>query len=238
MNSVSNTTGGGLPQYLVDNVPAESQYGLNITQPAIYFGEVTPGYQNRRIPASKSSTIPRAMKMSIPATTGTGEFRLTAFGKGCCLPGRKKTSIFCSPLISGRKAGFRYGEMFRNACLKFAPFLLLDHDPYAVLSEGKLYWIQDAYTISDRFPYSASYSGDAGSDLNYIRNSVKVVVDMYDGTVSFYVMDSKDPVLAIYRRAFPGVFKDLSQISPDLKSHLRYPEDLFGIQTHDTRPSI
>ncbi|MGC2160354.1 MAG: UPF0182 family protein, partial [Silvibacterium sp.] len=116
---------------------------------------------------------------------------------------------------------------------KIAPFLSLDRDPYAVLSNGKLYWIQDAYTTSDKFPYSSPYSDDSGTDLNYIRNSVKIVVDMYDGTVSFYVMDPKDPVLAVYQRAFPGVFKDLSQLSPDLKNHLRYPEDLFAIQTHE-----
>jgi uncharacterized membrane protein (UPF0182 family) len=108
-----------------------------------------------------------------------------------------------------------------------------------VLSEGKLYWIQDAYTGSDYFPYSNPQRSGAGSGatpaldgLNYIRNSVKVVVDMYDGDVRFYVMDPKDPVLALYRRAFPGVFKELGQMSGDLKAHLRYPEDIFGVQAN------
>ena len=128
------------------------------------------------------------------------------------------------------------------------------------MSEGKLYWIQDAYTISDHFPYSnpqrhnAVRNGvwgkawvdptqegpkpaPAADGLNYIRNSVKAIVDMYDGTVSFYVMDPDDPVLAVYRRAFPGVFKDLSELSPDLKLHLRYPQDLFAIQADQYRPS-
>jgi hypothetical protein len=127
---------------------------------------------------------------------------------------------------------------------QIAPFLKLDADPYAVLSEGKQYWIQDAYTISDCFPYSSPYRPGRVNELNYIRNSVKVVVDMYDGTVSFYVMDPDDPVLAVYRRAFPGVFKDLNQLSADLKLHLRYPQDLFGIQTaqyesfHMTDPQV
>ena len=98
---------------------------------------------------------------------------------------------------------------------QIAPFLRLDADPYPVVSEGKQYWIQDAYTISDRFPYSNPHREGFGAGLNYIRNSVKVIVDMYDGTVSFYVMDPDDPVLAVYQRAFPGVFKDLRDLSPD-----------------------
>ena len=106
-----------------------------------------------------------------------------------------------------------------------------------MVSEGKLYWIQDAYTdfrITFPTPYSPR-GRPSRIDLNYIRNSVKVVVDMYDGTVRFYVMDPNDPVLAVYRRAFPGVFKDLNQLSADLKAHLRYPEDLFSIQADQYR---
>ncbi len=118
---------------------------------------------------------------------------------------------------------------------QIAPFLRLDQDPYAVVSEGKQYWIQDAYTVSDHFPYSSPHAADFEQGLNYIRNSVKVVVDMYDGTVRFYVMDPNDPVLAVYRRAFPGVFLDLNQLSADLKAHLRYPEDLFSIQADQYR---
>jgi uncharacterized membrane protein (UPF0182 family) len=126
---------------------------------------------------------------------------------------------------------------------KIAPFLQLDQDPYLVLSEGRLYWIQDAYTVSDRFPYAEPYQ-TASMKVNYIRNAVKVVVDVYEGTVRFYTMDSTDPVLAVYRRAFPGMFKKLTELSADLKSHLRYPEDLFNIQAeiyktyHMTDPQV
>jgi len=95
------------------------------------------------------------------------------------------------------------------------------------VSEGKQYWIQDAYTTSDRFLTHSRRSLARPPASNYIRNSVKAVVDMYDGTISFYVMDPNDPVLAAYRRAFPGVFRDLAELSADLKSHLRYPEDLL-----------
>jgi uncharacterized membrane protein (UPF0182 family) len=125
-----------------------------------------------------------------------------------------------------------------------APFLLLDRVPYAVLSEGKQYWIQDAYTVSDHYPYSNVQTSGSAQGINYIRNSVKVIVDMYDGTVSFYIMDPNDPLLAMYRRAFPGVFKDLRKLPADLKAHLRYPEDMFGMQAaeyeafHMTDPQV
>ena len=100
---------------------------------------------------------------------------------------------------------------------QIAPFLLLDKDPYAVVSDGKLYWIQDAYTVSDRYPYSQPQASGTAQGSNYIRNSVKIVVDMYNGGVSFYIMDPKDPVLDVYRHAFPGVFKDLNDLSAGLE---------------------
>ena len=106
-----------------------------------------------------------------------------------------------------------------------APFLQLDHDPYVVISDGRLYWIQDAYTTSDWFPYA-----QPTGDINYIRNSVKVVIDAYNGTVTFYVMDAADPVIATYRRIFPELFKPFDAMPADLQRHIRYPEDLFRIQ--------
>ncbi|MFM0633060.1 UPF0182 family protein, partial [Paraburkholderia xenovorans] len=108
-----------------------------------------------------------------------------------------------------------------------APFLSLDHDPYVVASNGRLFWIQDAYTVSQWFPYSRPGFGDGA---NYIRNAVKVVVDAYNGTVDFYVSDPADPLLRTYERIFPGLFKPLDAMPPELRQHIRYPEDLFLIQ--------
>ena len=109
-----------------------------------------------------------------------------------------------------------------------APFLQLDRDPYVVISAGRLYWMQDAYTTSAWFPYAKPEPD--GGDLNYIRNSVKVVIDAYNGTVTFYVADAADPIVATYRRIFPALFKPLDAMPPDLQKHIRYPEDLFNIQ--------
>jgi hypothetical protein len=120
----------------------------------------------------------------------------------------------------------------RDRIETIAPFLQLDHDPYIVVSDGRLYWIEDAYTTSDWFP-SAEPQPD--QDINYIRNSVKVVVDAYNGTVTFYVADAADPILATYRHIFPGLFQPLTAMPADLRQHIRYPEDLFYMQALEYR---
>ena len=114
-----------------------------------------------------------------------------------------------------------------------APFLQLDRDPYVVVSGGRLFWMQDAYTTSDWFPYAQPQPD--GGDINYIRNSVKVVIDAYNGTVTFYVADAADPIIATYRRIFPSLFKPFDAMPPDLQKHIRYPEDLFNIQAQQYR---
>jgi len=243
MNSVSNTTGGGLPQYLVDNVPAESQYGLNITQPAIYFGEVAPGYKIVST-GIKEFDYPKGNENVYASYQGKGGIPLDSVWKRLLFAWTQKDINLLLTSYLTPQSKIQIWRSVQERVSQVAPFLLLDHDPYAVLSEGKLYWIQDAYTVSDRFPYSSPQTTGSAEGMNYIRNSVKAVVDMYDGTVSLYTMDSKDPVLAMYARAFPGVFKDLTDLPADLKAHLRYPEDLFAIQStqyetfHMTDPQV
>jgi uncharacterized protein len=120
----------------------------------------------------------------------------------------------------------------QNRVHTIAPFLQLDHDPYVVISEGRLYWMQDAYTTSNWFPFAQA---QPDSDMNYIRNSVKVVIDAYNGTVTFYVADAADPIVATYQRIFPALFKPFDTMPPDLLKHIRYPEDLFNIQAQQYR---
>jgi hypothetical protein len=243
MNSVSNTTGGGLPQYLVDNVPAESQYGLNVTQPAIYFGEIAPGYKIVST-GIKEFDYPKGNENVYASYKGKGGIPLDSFWKKLLFAWTQKDINILLTSYLTPQSKIQIWRSVQERVTQIAPFLLLDHDPYAVLSEGKLYWIQDAYTVSDRFPYSNPQTTGSAQGMNYIRNSVKAVVDMYDGTVSLYAMDSKDPVLGLYERAFPGVFKDLNDLPVDLKAHLRYPEDMFGIQStqyetfHMTDPQV
>ena len=243
MNFVSSSTGGGLPQYLLENVPAESQYGLTITQPAIYFGNLAPGYKivNTGI---KEFDYPKGNENVYASYQGTGGIPIDSIWKRLLFAWTQKD---INILLTGYLRPDSRIQIWRGVqerVAQVAPFLLLDKVPYAVLSEGRQYWIQDAYTVSDRYPYSNVQTDGSAQGMNYIRNSVKVVVDMYNGTVSFYIMDPNDPLLAMYKRAFPGVFKNLNELSADLKSHLRYPEDMFGIQAdeyktfHMTDPQV
>jgi hypothetical protein len=243
MNFVSKTAANGFPKYLLENVPAESAYGLNITQPAIYYGQSMPGY---RIVATgiKEFDYPKGNDNVYTSYDGKGGIPLDSFWRKLLFAWTQKDINILLTSYVRPESRIQIWRTVQDRVARIAPFLRLDKDPYPVLSAGKLYWIQDAYTDSDQFPYANPHRAGIGDSLNYIRNSVKVVVDMYDGTVQFYIMDSKDPVLAVYRRAFPGVFKDLDQLTPDLKAHLRYPEDIFAIQAdeyktfHMTDPQV
>ena len=243
MNFVSKKVGGGFPKYLLENVPAESAYGLNIIQPAVYYGESMPGY---RIVATgiKEFDYPKGNNNVYTSYNGKGGIPLDSFWKKLLFSWTQKDVNILLTSYLRPESRIQIWRTVQERVAQIAPFLRLDNDPYPVLSAGKLYWIQDAYTDSDQFPYADPHLSGFGDTLNYVRNSVKAVVDMYDGTVSFYVMDPTDPVLAVYRRAFPGVFKDLDRLSADLKQHLRYPEDLFAIQAdeykafHMTDPQV
>ncbi len=243
MSFVSKTTGGGFPQYLIDNIPPESAYGLKIRQPAVYYGESMRGY---RIVSTdvKEFDYPKGNQNVYTHYQGTGGIPLDSFWKRLLFAWTQSDINILLTSYLRPESRIQIWRRVHDRVEQVAPFLRLDSDPYPVLSDGKLYWIQDAYTASDHYPYSTPYALSFGTGLNYIRNSVKVVVDMYNGTVRFYVMDPNDPILEAYRRAFPGLFRNLDQLSPDLKAHLRYPEDLFAIQAdmyrtfHMTTPQV
>jgi len=243
MNFVSKSIGGGFPEYLIKNVPPESSFGLAVTQPAIYFGGGTPG--SRIVSTNvKEFDYPKGNDNVYTSYTGSGGILLNSLSKRVLFTLTQGDINILLTRYLKPESRIQIWRDVKERVAQVAPFLKLDANPYPVLSEGKLYWIQDAYTTSAGFPYSDPHSTDLGNGLNYIRNSVKITVNMYDGTVSFYVMDPNDPVLAVYQRAFPGVFQNLDQLPPDLKSHLRYPQDLFAIQAtqyqtfHMTDPQV
>jgi uncharacterized membrane protein (UPF0182 family) len=229
MSFVSKTVGDGFPQYLIKNIPPESDYDLTVTQPSVYYGEAMPDY---RIVGTgvKEFDYPKGNQNAYTSYQGKGGIPLGSIWKRLLFAWTQSDLNILLTSYLEPESRIQIWRRVQERVEQIAPFLQLDNDPYAVLSEGKQYWIQDAYTISDGFPYANPHAAGFRENLNYIRNSVKVVMDMYDGTVFFYIMDPADPVLAVYRKAFPGVFKDLSQLSADLKQHLRYPEDLFSIQ--------
>ena len=234
MSFVSKTIGGGFPQYVLENIPPESAYGLTVKQPSIYYGESMPKY---RIVSTgvKEFDYPKGNQNVYTSYAGSGGIPLDSLWKRLLFTYTQADVNILLTSYLQPESRIHIERRVQERVTQIAPFLRLDRDPYAVVSEVKLYWIQDAYTVSDHFPYSSPHAAAFEDGLNYIRNSVKVVVDMYDGTVRFFVMHPNDPVLAVYRRAFPGVFTDLNQLSADLKSHLRYAEDLFSIQADQYR---
>jgi len=243
MNFVSKIAEGGFPEYIIENIPPVSKYGLNVERPAIYFGEKTPGY---RIVATrmKEFDYPKGSENVYTRYQGKGGIPLDSLWKKVLFAWNFSDANILLTSYLDPESRIQIWRRIQERVGRIAPFLQLDNDPYLVLSEGKLYWIQDAYTTSDHYPYAKPYSGSLGTGLNYIRNSVKAIVDIYEGAVRFYVMDGDDPILGVYRKAFPGVFREFNELSQDLKRHLRYPEDLFTIQAdmyrtyHMTDPQV
>jgi uncharacterized protein len=227
MSPVTRKSPEGLPIFYLSDIPPVASGGPEITDPRIYFGQSAAGY-----------VIVKGSTPEFDYPKGNGNVYAYYDGAdGVPIGGIAWKSLFAwyfgdiNMLLSGYLTSESKIMLHRNIKDRvetIAPFLQLDRDPYMVISEGRLYWIQDAYTTSAWFPY-AKTEPDAG-DINYIRNSVKIVIDAYNGTVTFYVTDAADPIIATYRRIFPSLFKPFAAMPPDLQKHIRYPEDLFTIQ--------
>ncbi len=245
MNPVNGFTPEGLPTLLLSNMPVQSTVpGLNVSRPQIYFGELTDTdvYVKTR---QQEFDYPQGQTNSLTSYQGTGGIVLGGFLRRLMIAfdrgdiGKLPFSDDINPesrLLMRRNVRDRVAEL--------APFLTFDQDPYIVLGEdGRLSWVMDAFTTSDNYPYSSHYGLDDQS-VNYMRNSVKVVIDAYNGTTTFYVFDTEDPILAGYRRIFPSLFKDASAMPAGLRKHMRYPEQLFSLQAevyglyHMTNPEV
>ena len=245
MNPVNGFTSEGLPTLLLSNMPVQSTApGLNVTRPEIYFGEQTNTdvYVKTR---QQEFNYPQGDTNNLAYYQGNGGIELGGFLRRALIAfdrGDLAKLPFSDDVNAESRLLMRRNLRERVAAL--APFLTFDQDPYIVLGEdGKLSWILDAFTQSDTYPYSTHYSVD-GQDFNYMRNSVKVVIDAYNGTTTFYIFDAQDPILAAYRGIFPSLFKDASEMPPDLRKHVRYPELLLKLQAevyglyHMTNPEV
>ena len=239
LSPVNKVTPEGLPVLLIKDIPPQSSVDLVVTRPEIYFGELANDHVFVNT-GTKEFDYPEGEKNVYKNYEGKGGFEVGSFFRKLVLAARFKTLkiIFSQDINSDSRV-----LMYRNITdrvEKVAPFLRLDNDPYLVISEGRLIWLYDAYTVSDYFPYSPKIPRFG----NYVRNSVKISIDAYDGSMNFYIVDQKDPIIQTYRNIFPDLFKDLSQMPEDLRSHIRYPIDLFKIQTfiyavyHMKRPQV
>lgn len=225
MSPVNEVTPEGLPELLIRDLPPRTQPGLEITRPEIYYGEKTDDY------VFVNSTIE---EFDYPS----GDHNVTATYEG------EGGVIIDSPLKRAAFA-YRFGDvsvmlseyltpdsrvmLYRNIhqrVRQVAPFLLFDADPYLVIADGRLLWLQDAYTVTQMYPYSQPYH----DRFNYIRNSVKISIDAYNGDMVFYVVDDEDPLIQTYAAIFPDLFSPLEEMPQALRAHIRHPEGLFIIQ--------
>ncbi len=245
MNPVNGFTPEGLPTLILSNMPVQSTTaGITLTRPEIYFGELTNSdvYVKTR---QQEFNYPQGQTNSFVSYQGTGGVVLGGFLRRVLIAlergdlGKLPFSDDINP-----ESRLLMRRNIRERVQTLAPFLTLESDPYIVVrDDGRLSWIIDAYTTSETYPYSRP-SAFTDNAINYARNSVKAVVDAYDGTTTFYVFDPQDPVLAAYRNTFPGLFQDASAMPATLRKHIRYPEGLLKLQAqayglyHMTNPEM
>jgi uncharacterized membrane protein (UPF0182 family) len=226
MSPVTRKSAEGLPLFYLQDIPPVATGGPAISEPRLYFGQAeeryvivkgaTPEFDYPKGKDNVYAAYDGADGVSIGDTARRGLFSWY-YGD---------PNILLTEYITSESRILLHRNI-QDRVRTISPVLRLDHDPYIVVSGGRLFWMQDAYTTSDWFPYAQPQSSGG---LNYIRNSIKVVIDAYNGSVDFYVSDPDDPLIRTYQRIFPGLFKPLSAMPADLQQHIRYPEDLFLIQ--------
>ena len=244
MSPVNVVTPDGLPEFFIQDIPPTSQIELEVTQPAIYYGETTDSYVFTGTTTDEFD-YPRGDENAFTRYDGAGGVTMpTIWHRLAYAYDLGSLKVLISNYFTS-DSRILYHRQIQERVRQIAPFLKFDNDPYITVVDGRLQWIIDAYTVGDRYPYSEPFSrsNDAevvfsGSDLwrimegdaNYIRNSVKVLVDAYDGTMQFVAIDTTDPLLQTYQKIFPSLFTPLSEIPPEVQAHFRYPLDFFTIQ--------
>jgi len=228
MSPVNKVTKQGLPDYYIQDIPPKysvDELGLEISKPQVYYGEKDNDFVlvNTK---TKEFDFPKGDTNEYINYDGKGGIVLDSFLKKLLMAVRfVDIKILLSTDIT-KDSKIMFTRDIASRISKITPFIGLDEDPYLVIDQGRLFWIVDAYTLSGNFPYSEKVGR-----INYIRNSVKIVVDAYDGTVTFYVIDDNDPLIKTYSNIFPQQFKSFENMPAGLKKHIRYPVDLFKIQS-------
>jgi hypothetical protein len=224
MSDSSTATSQGQPDFLMKDIPTTNTTDIPLENPRIYFGELVSDYV---IVGTEYDEFdyPRGGENETYRYSGDAGIRLSFFNRLLYAIEEKEPKILISSLIDENSSIIRKRNI-RERVITIAPFLTYDSDPYLVVADSKVYWMIDAYTISDQYPNARTFNG-----INYVRNSVKVTVDAYTGEVDFYLADPKDPIATSYNRIFGGLFQDLEDMPEPLKEHIKYPEDLFEMQT-------
>ncbi|MEO8745218.1 MAG: UPF0182 family protein, partial [Candidatus Dormiibacterota bacterium] len=241
---VNAVVGEGLPDYVVGDLPPTGP--LKVTQPAIYFGEVTSDYVLAHS-GTPEFDYPQGSQDVFTTYTGTHGVSMTELNKALWSLKLGDFNLLVSSQVTSQTQMLYRRNIIARA-QELAPFLTFDSDPYVVVVDGRTYWILDAYTTGSTYPYSQTVTFQPTSansaDINYVRNSVKVVIDAYEGTADFYVIDPKDPIIKAYEATFPSMFKPIDAMPAGLRAHLRVPIDLFDTQVlvystyHITDPKV
>jgi hypothetical protein len=223
---VSRISAEGLPEFFVKDIPPVSSGFPRVTRPEIYYGEAGNEYIFVRT-KSQELDYPSGDQNVYTRYAGRGGIPVDSFLRKLAFAVRfGELKVLLSDDLTSESRVMVYREI-RGRVRQAAPFLRLDRDPYLVVTDdGRLVWMLDGYTVSDRYPYAQPIRGLG----NYIRNSVKVTVDAFHGTVTFYMADPQDPLIRTWARAFPGLLRPLGEMPKDLQGHIRYPEDLFTVQ--------
>jgi uncharacterized membrane protein (UPF0182 family) len=227
LGPVNEVTQEGLPVLWIKDLPPVSSIpSLKITRPEIYFGELSNDYVIVKTNA-KEFNYPSGEENIFTTYQGTGGVVLSSVLRKALLAWQLKSDKIILSNDITPESRILYFRNIYDRVRKALPFLRFDSDPYLVIADGRLKWIYDAYTTSNRYPYAQPVQGG----MNYMRNSVKVVIDAYDGDLQAYVAYPKDPLIQTFSKMFPGIFKDIQKLPAELKGHIRYPQDLFAYQT-------
>ena len=231
MSPVNEVTSEGLPELMIKDLPPVSDIDLNIDRPEIYYGEKTDEYILVKT-STQEFDFPRGDNNVYTNYQGKGGVLINSFMRRLLFAIEFQDPQILFTTYLKPESRIMFNRRINRRVKAIAPFLAYDTDPYMVVSGGKLFWIQDAYTITNMYPYSKrSKNPFRKMGLNYIRNSVKVIVDAYDGDVTYYMIDKKDPILRTYSKVYPDLFKAFDEMPADLKKHIRYPNDIFKIQS-------
>ena len=228
VSRVDAVTASGQPDIIVKNIPPESEAkDTDITRPEIYFGELTNDYVIVNTDEQEFD-YPNGNENSYSTYKGKAGIKLNLLNRILFSVREGSMKLLVSSNVNS-DSRIIINRNIKDRVEKLMPYLSYEKDPYMTVVNGKLYWIVDAYTTSSYYPYSEPYSGEVGS-TNYIRNSVKVVVDAYNGDTTFYVVDQDDPVARTYQKIYPTLFKDVKEMPEDIRKHIRYPNSLLKIQ--------
>lgn len=232
---VNQVTAEGLPVLFVKDLPPKSEFKqLTVNRPEIYYGELTNDYVIVKT-KSKEFDYPKGEENVYTTYQGRGGVEINSFLKRLFFAIKfNSIKLFLSNDVTS-ESRILYYRNIKERVEKIVPFLTLDRDPYAVVADNKIYWIYDAYTKTSDYPYSQPLILNGGPStslrVNYIRNAAKIIIDAYDGSISFYQVDTDDPIIRTYVKIFPNLFQPMNKMPKSLASHLRYPEDIFNLQT-------